>query len=195
MGHTWPARSSRSRTLLAKAGSLIHGASITHATPAMRPGVTLHATFFSSRPVTVGLSPMWSRSPPLTIPQRQGALRTPGLIAANWNVVLVSAYPTGAMAYLRRSPVSAPSQQLSRKVPNERPYSCRREGDSSPSHDACRLEAVAACLRQANDLLSAHHAHAGGHSRHPDHLHAGGFAWLSTTAGRWGALGNPVDLC
>ena len=52
------------------------------------------------------------------------------------------------------------------------------------SGDAGRLEAAAAGLRQADDLLSAVDADAGRHSRHPADLHARGHAALRAAPGR-----------
>ena len=50
-------------------------------------------------------------------------------------------------------------------------------------------QAAAAGVRQADDLLPAVDADAGGHPRHPDHLHARGHAALRAAAGRRRALG------
>ena len=52
-------------------------------------------------------------------------------------------------------------------------HSRRRPRHAAASDDLCDVEAAAADLRQADDLLSADHADAGGHSRDPDHLDAG----------------------
>ena len=50
-----------------------------------------------------------------------------------------------------------------------------------PAH-ARDLQAAAAGLRQAHDLLPAVHPHAGGHPGHPGHLHADGPAQLRAPA-------------
>ncbi len=50
-------------------------------------------------------------------------------------------------------------------------------------------QAAAAGLRQADDLLPAVHADAGGDPRHPDDLHAAGHAALRAAAGRRRAVG------
>ena len=61
---------------------------------------------------------------------------------------------------------------------------------AAASDDAGRLEADAAGLRQADDLLSARRADAGGHSRDPGHLDAARSADVparcSATAAQWG---------
>ena len=50
-------------------------------------------------------------------------------------------------------------------------------------------QATAACLRQADDLLPALGAAAGGHSRHPRHLHPAGHSALCRAARRRLAVG------
>ena len=57
-----------------------------------------------------------------------------------------------------------------------------------PGH-AGGQQAAAAGVRQADDLLPAVHADAGGHPRHPAHLDARGHAALRAAAGRRRALG------
>ena len=66
----------------------------------------------------------------------------------------------------------------------ERHHSRRRlRHPALPGH-AGRQQAAAAGLRQADDLLPAVHADAGGDPRHPDHLDAAGHAALRAAAGR-----------
>ena len=60
---------------------------------------------------------------------------------------------------------------------------------SIPRRRSCQ-QAAAAGLRQADDLLPAVDADAGGHPRHPAHLHAAGHAALPAAAGRRQALGH-----
>jgi len=50
-------------------------------------------------------------------------------------------------------------------------HPCGRQRNTALSIDACCFEAAAARLRQADDLLSADDADAGGHPRRPAHLH------------------------
>ena len=68
-------------------------------------------------------------------------------------------------------------------------HSCRRRRHAALSGDARRLQATAAGLRQADDLLSAVDADARRHSRHSDHHHAAGSAAVSArcwaTARNW----------
>jgi hypothetical protein len=61
------------------------------------------------------------------------------------------------------------------------------------SDDDERVEAAAADLRQADDLLSADHADAGRHPRDPDHLDAAGHAALSRAAGRRQPVGHQLE--
>ena len=66
----------------------------------------------------------------------------------------------------------------------------RRLGHAALSGDARGVEAAAAGVRQADDLLPADDADAGGHSRHPADLHAGGHAALRAAPGRRRAMGS-----
>ncbi len=69
----------------------------------------------------------------------------------------------------------------------------RRLRHAALSGDARGVEAAPAGVRQADDLLPADHADAGGHPRHPAHLHAGRHAALRAAAGRRRAVG-PLAL-
>ena len=65
----------------------------------------------------------------------------------------------------------------------------RRLRHAAVSADARRQQAAAAGLRQADDLLPAVDADAGGHPRHPGHLHAAGqdgFRRLLGDGSEWG---------
>ena len=72
----------------------------------------------------------------------------------------------------------------------QRHHPRRRLRHAALSGHARRHQAAAAGLRQADDLLPAVDADAGGHPRHPGHLHAAGHAALrsscSATAREWG---------
>jgi dTDP-glucose 4,6-dehydratase len=69
------------------------------------------------------------------------------------------------------------------KGKNERYCSGRRLRHAFISDHPGRLQAAAADLRQADDFLPGVCPDAGGHSRHPDHLHAGRYAFLPAPAG------------
>src|SRR5712671_5851565 len=56
-------------------------------------------------------------------------------------------------------------------------------------------QAVAADLRQADDLLSAVDLDAGRHSRHSRYHHANGSLSVRTAARRWQAMGHSSQLC
>ena len=72
----------------------------------------------------------------------------------------------------------------------QRHHPRRRRRHPAASGHPVGLQATAADLRQADDLLPADHADAGRHPRHPDHLHPAGHPALRATARRWLALGN-----
>src|SRR6187402_1140720 len=69
-------------------------------------------------------------------------------------------------------------------------YSRRRIRNTASPGDQGHLEAAFAGVRQADDLLPALHAYAGGHPRDPHHLHTAGYASLRTPPGRWNAVGD-----
>ena len=75
-------------------------------------------------------------------------------------------------------------------------HPCRRQRQPALSGDAGGLQAAAAGLRQADDLLSARRADAGRHPRDPDHLDARpicrGSRRCSATAARYGIA---LSLC
>ena len=74
-------------------------------------------------------------------------------------------------------------------------HSRGRVRHASVSGDAGRVEAAAAGLRQADDLLPAVDADARRHPGHPAHLDAGGHAALRTAPGRRRAMGPRDFLC
>src|SRR5262245_59945025 len=66
----------------------------------------------------------------------------------------------------------------------------RRKRHAALSGNTGRLEAAAAGLRQADDLLPAHDADAGRHPRRSAHLYAPGHTALRTAARRRAQVGN-----
>ena len=78
---------------------------------------------------------------------------------------------------------------------SQRHHSRRRLRHAAVSGHHRGVQAAAADLRQADDLLSAVHADAGRHPRHPDHLDAAGYAALRAAAGRRQPVGAESQLC
>src|SRR5471030_3468861 len=72
----------------------------------------------------------------------------------------------------------------------KRHYSRRRLGHAAISHYACCIEAIAARVRQADDLLPAVDADDRGHSRHPHYLDAAGHAAFRSNARRRQPVGD-----
>src|SRR5438309_1110258 len=70
-----------------------------------------------------------------------------------------------------------------------------RQGNAALSADACNLQAVAADLRQAADLLSADHVDDGRHPRTPDYHDARRDRPVQTPARRRQAMGDRTVLC
>ena len=108
-----------------------------------------------------------------------GARQIHGWTARSWSARSAShchGWETGARACMARlvgrndhtEPASVPES-----VRHERHHPRRRQGNAAASHDAGDIQAASAGLRQADDLLPAHHAHAGGHPGHHGDLDAG----------------------
>ena len=77
----------------------------------------------------------------------------------------------------------------------QRDHSRWRLGHAPAPADARRQQAAAAGLQQADDLLPAVHADAGGDSRHPGHLDAARSGRLPATARRWRATWRVYQVC
>ena len=118
--------------------------------------------------------------------------------------------PTGAITLLGFASASDERQWALlasdyRQAPSTRSTMCsmtskghhprRRRRHAPLSCHPGRVEAVAAGLRQADDLLPAQHADAGGHPRHPGHLDAAGHAALRAPARRRLAVGPLHSVC
>ena len=84
---------------------------------------------------------------------------------------------------------SATTRRLDDDDDAQRHHPRRRLRHAALPGDAGRVEAAAAGVRQADDLLPAVDADAGRHPRHPADLDAGGHAALRAAAGRRRALG------
>ena len=76
----------------------------------------------------------------------------------------------------------------------KRHHSCRRIGNAALSRHPRGVEAASAGVQQADDLLPAEHADAGGYPRDPGDLDAAGYRPVRGTAGRRAALGPGYQL-
>ena len=92
-------------------------------------------------------------------------------------------------------PFHSPPTAKSSAHESQRYHSGRRPRHAALSADARNLEAAIAGLRQAADLLFAHHADDGGPARAPDHHHAGGDRPVQAPARRRTAMGHRAFLC
>src|SRR5215470_6879531 len=82
-----------------------------------------------------------------------------------------------------------------RRVRDEGNYSGGRFGDPSASGDPGCLQTAAAGLRQADDLLPAVDASAGGDPRDSDYFDPAGYAPLRAITGIGRAVGNLPEVC
>src|SRR5215469_9464380 len=103
--------------------------------------------------------------------------------------------PSPAAAIATGSKPNTPSgEEPNHVLSTQRHHSRRRLRNTPLPSDAKRVETAPACLRQADDLLSAQRAHAGGHSRCANHLHAARHAALRAASRRRRPLGTQLPL-
>src|ERR1700732_2557924 len=95
----------------------------------------------------------------------------------------------------RRRRIKATANTKSTAYEPQRDRFGRWPGNAALSADARDVEAVAADLRQAADLLPADHADDGRHPRVPDYHHAGGDRTIQAPARRRQAMGDRAQLC
>src|SRR5579872_4439688 len=110
-------------------------------------------------------------------------------LPATWyrNCRNVACYVSCCRRFKKRTTTNANSQ-IHTKLPLQRHHSSGRIGHAALSRDPCSLQEPAADLRQADDLLSAIHADAGGDTGHSADLHAGRRAAVPAVSGGWFAL-------